>query len=95
MGDLEVDIYMSNLIHFFENNENDLITLVGQVQKQKFYDYLREECENNIKEGKEVSLTREQITDVILRLKIGKLEPSEADLSKIIQKTKFGDIILN
>ena len=95
MGDLEVDIYMSNLIHFFENNENDLITLIGQVQKQKFYDYLREVCENNIKEGKEVSLTRDQIIEVILRLKIGKLEPSEADLSKIIQKTKFGDIILN
>lgn len=95
MSDLEVEIYMSQLINFFENNENDLITLVGKFQKQKFYDFLREECEQNLKEGKDVSLTRKQITDVILRLKIGDLDSYEPDLTNIIQKTKFGDIILN
>lgn len=41
MSDLEVEIYMSQLINFFENNENDLITLVGKVQKQKFYDFFK------------------------------------------------------
>lgn len=57
--------------------------------------FLREECEQNLKEGKDVSLTRKQITDVILRLKIGNLDSYEPDLTNIIQKTKFGDIILN
>jgi len=95
MGDLEVDIYMSNLIHFFENNENDLITLIGEIQKEKFYNYLRDECENNLRLGKDVSLTREQIIEIVLKLKLGDIKSTKTSLNNIIMKTKFGDIILN
>lgn len=95
MNNLEIEIYINQLINFFENNENDLINLIGNLQKELFYENLRKECEKNLKDGKDIVLTREQIIDVIVNLKIPEPDHNQFDLSKIIQKTKFGDIILN
>lgn len=95
MNNLEIEIYISQLINFFENNENDLINLIGDLQKELFYENLKKECEKNLKDGKDIVLTRKQIIDVIVNLKIPEPDHKQFDLSKIIQKTKFGDIILN
>ncbi len=95
MNNLEIEIYISQLINFFENNENDLINLIGNLQKELFYESLKKECEKNLKDGKDIVLTREQIIDVIVELKIPEPNQNQTDLSKIVQKTKFGDIILN
>jgi hypothetical protein len=84
---------MSNLISFFEKNPNDLITLIGDLQKDEFYSKLREECEKNLKEGKDIVLSKEQIVNIVVELKIPDMKYNNLD--KIIQKTKFGDIILN
>ena len=49
-----------------------------------------------IKEGKDFILSREQIIDIVLELKIPEIvSDKKIDLDKIIHKTKFGDIILN
>jgi len=34
---IEVDIYMNQLVSFFEKNPNDLISLIGELQKDDFY----------------------------------------------------------
>ena len=51
MGNIDCEIYISQLITFFENNPNDLMSLIGEVQKEEFYDALREQCETNSKKG--------------------------------------------
>ena len=50
----------------------------------------------NFKEGKEIVLSKEQIVEAVLELKFVVVEPKEKKhLNKVIQKTSFGDIILN
>ena len=93
---VDVEIYMTQLIEFFEKNPNDLMVLIGDLQKDEFYQKLREKCENNFKEGKEIVLSKEQIVEAVLELKFVGVESKEIRyLNNIIQKTSFGDIILN
>ena len=96
MKNIDVEIYITNLISFFENNPNDLIDLIGSLQKDEFYQKLRNRCETNYDEGKDFVLTRDQIIEIVLELKVPEIVSKEKiDISKIIQKTSFGDIILN
>lgn len=93
MKNIDIEIYISNLISFFENNPNDLMILIGDLQKDEFYKKLREQSEKNLEEGKDIVLSKEQIVNVVVELKIPDIAPK--NLNKLIQKTKFGDIILN
>jgi len=96
MNSIDIDIYMSNLINFFEKNPNDLIVLIGELQKDEFYNRLRDICEKNLKDGKDITISKEQMINVILDLKIPEIKKQKDNyINKIIQKTKFGDIILN
>jgi hypothetical protein len=96
MKNLDIEIYISNLITFFDKNPNDLMELIGKLQKEEFFVKLREKCELNFKEGKDIVLTKDQIIDAVLELKIPTtLEDKILEIKAVIQKTKFGDIILN
>ena len=37
MKKLDIEIYISNLINFFEKNPNYLLVLIGDLQKDEFY----------------------------------------------------------
>jgi hypothetical protein len=96
MKNLDIEIYISNLITFFDKNPNDLMELIGKLQKEEFFVKLREKCELNFKEGKDIVLTKDQIIETVLELKIPTtLEDNILEIKAVIQKTKFGDIILN
>jgi hypothetical protein len=96
MKNVDLEIYISQLINFFENNPNDLLELIGSLQKDEFYQKLKERCKKNIEEGIDLVLTREQIVNIVVELKIPDIkEQKHQNLDKIIQKTKFGNIILN
>tara|TARA_R110000868_G_scaffold242870_4_gene498428 strand:+ start:1216 stop:1503 length:288 start_codon:yes stop_codon:yes gene_type:complete len=93
---VDIEIYMAQLIEFFEKNPNDLMVLIGSLQKEEFYQKLRRKCEKNFEEGKDIVLTKEQIVETVVDLKI--VVTSDKDkkyLKNIVQKTSFGDIILN
>ena len=93
---VDVEIYISGFINFFEKNPNDLMALIGDLQKDEFYQKLRKKCENNFKDGKDIVLSKEQIVETVLELKFVDIETKEKKhLNKVVQKTKFGDIILN
>jgi len=96
MSNIDAEIYLNNLIGFFEKNPNDLIDLIGEMNKDFFYKKLRERCEKNLEEGKDIVLSRNQIVSIVVELKIPEItKQKEKYLDKVIQKTTFGDIILN
>ena len=37
---IDVEIYISQFIDFFEKNPNDLLVLIGEVKKNEFYYYI-------------------------------------------------------
>ena len=96
MNILDVEIYIKQFIDFFEKNPNDLIDLIGESLKEVFYSEVREQCTKNYHNGDDISLTRQQIIDIVVSLKKGnQLESTEEVVNKISQKTKFGLIYLN
>jgi len=98
MGNVDIEIYVSQLINFFEKNPNDLMDLIGDVQKKEFYQKIREKCEENYNKGEEITLTKNQIVDIVVELKMPELEErlnSKQVVEGFVQKTKFGNIILN
>jgi hypothetical protein len=93
---VECEIYISNMVNFFEKNPNDLIDMIGNEDKQRFYDKIREYVYKNFENGEEVTLTQKQLIEIVLDLnnKNKKKTVSYEVLVPYI-KTKYGEIILN
>jgi hypothetical protein len=94
MKNIDCEIYISQMITFFENNPGDFMDLVGDVQKEDFYKKIREQSLKNLEEGNDYVLTKQQIIDIVVELKVPELN-DRLKIEKHIFKTKFGDIILN
>jgi uncharacterized protein YecE (DUF72 family) len=96
MKNVDIEIYVSQVITFFEKNPNDLMELIGKLQKDEFYLKIRQQCEKNVEEGKEITLTKEQMINIVVDLKIPDIvDKQEVVVNNIVQKTKFGEIFLN
>ena len=94
MKNIDCEIYISQMITFFENNPGDFMDLVGDVQKEDFYQKIREQSLKNLEEGNDYVLTKQQIIDIVVELKVPELN-DRLKIEKHIFKTKFGVIILN
>jgi hypothetical protein len=98
MKNIDCEIYIKQVITFFENNPNDLMDLIGEVQKNDFFEKIRERCEKNVDEDKDYVLTRQQMIDIVLELKapglLDVINPKQ-EVEGFVQKTKWGEIILN
>ena len=87
---VDVDIYMNNIQKFFRENQKDLLNLVPITKEQEFYVKIREVATKNYEEGKDVSLTRNQLIEICVELN-GKKEPEKEYLDKrVFTETKFG-----
>ena len=98
MKNIDVEIYVSQLISFFETNPNDLITLIGESVKEKFFDKIKKQCYKNAEDGDEISLTQKQIIDIcfIINGKVPKGDVVEEEkLESHMRMTNFGVIFLN
>jgi hypothetical protein len=98
MKNIDVEVYISQMINFFEKNPGDFMDLVGDVQKEEFFQKLKEKSINNHSKGEDFILTKQQIIDIVVELKSPELNQKLSYTNKVkgfIQKTKFGNIILN
>jgi hypothetical protein len=96
MKNVDIEIYLNQVITFFEKNPNDLMDLIGESQKDEFYLKLRQQCEKNVEEGKDITLTKEQMINIVVDLKIPDIvDKQEVAVNNVVQKTKFGEIFLN
>jgi hypothetical protein len=96
MKNVDIEIYLNQVITFFEKNPNDLMDLIGELQKDEFYLKLRQRCEKNVEEGKDITLTKEQMINIVVDLKIPDIvDKQEVAVNNVVQKTKFGEIFLN
>ena len=98
MKNIDVEIYISQMITFFEKNPKDFIDLVGNIEKEIFYNKMKERSLKNVKEEKDLILSKEQISDIVIELQDPNLNEKKDDIKNIeniILKTKFGNIFLN
>ena len=98
MKNIDCEVYVSQLITFFDKNPNDLMLLIGDLQKEDFYKKLKEQCYKNAEESDDHVITKQQMIDIIIELKIPQLSKElnpENVIEGVVQKTKWGEIILN
>lgn len=94
MKNVDIEIYLSQLISFFEKNPNDLSKLIGDVKKEDFYKKVEEQCVINYLNDSDISLTQKQLIDIVVLLNSEKPK-SEQEIIGIFQKTKLGYFCLN
>lgn len=69
MSNLDVEIYMTNFKKYFENNPDQLTQLVGNIEKERFFDGVRKIVEeNSTQEDKALEPTRKQLIGLLLDL---------------------------
>ena len=97
MKNLDVDIYINQFKGFFEKNPNDLMSLIGEVQADEFFNKVEEQCYKNLENGSDITVTKQQLIDIVLELKTN--EPNGKDFNsnvkRVFQQTKYGEICLN
>jgi hypothetical protein len=68
MGNVEIEIYMSNFIGFFKKNPDQLQILIGKLDSEVFYSKIRNLATENLESEKEVAPTRQQMIDLLVSL---------------------------
>jgi hypothetical protein len=69
MGNLDIEIYMTNFKGFFDKNPEQLKQLIGDIEPNKFFKGVRKIVELNSKdEEKPLEPTRKQLIELILDL---------------------------
>jgi len=96
MSNIDAEIYLNNLIGFFEKNPNDLIDLIGEMNKDFFYKKLREIVYENAEKGEEVQLTQKQLIDIVVGMydELNK-KGQKIEVQVPVIKTNYGIIWLN
>ena len=89
---VDVQIYLSNFKLFFNNNPNDLINLIGDGDKDKFFEMVQESVVENHEKGEDLELTKKQLIDIMLILT---KDRAEEKVENFILKGPYGDIFLN
>jgi hypothetical protein len=93
MKNAEVDIYVSQMVRFFEINPNELFTLIGDLNKEDFYEKIKEAAYSNFEKEGEANLTRSQMLEIIVN--IHREKEMEGVDKRIYFYTKFGPVFLN
>jgi hypothetical protein len=89
---VDVQIYLSNFKSFFNNNPNDLISLIGGNDKDKFFELVEGAVTENYDKGEDLELTKKQLIDIMLILTKDRVEEK---VENFILKGPYGDIFLN
>jgi len=95
MGNVEIEIYMTNFVGFFKKNPDQLRILIGDFDGDKFYEKVRDLATKNHEEDKEVAPTRQQMIDLLLSMN---KERELSDIKKVVKpfmEHHMGNINLN
>ena len=93
MKNVDAEIYLNNLIGFFEKNPNDLNNLIGETNKEKFFMEVRIAVYQNFDKGEDITLTQKQLLDILVKIH-GK-NTKAVEVMVPIHRTKWGEFILN
>ena len=63
---IDCEIYIKNFVTFFDNNPNDLRNLIGNVEKDIFYDKVRNAVYKKCDEGDDYILTQQELLKILV-----------------------------
>jgi len=101
---VDAEIYIKQLIGFFDNNPEELKTLIGSMSKKNFYQKIRDKVYSKVEtEIENFILTKKEMGELIYQLHEethGKTDEiiqhkSELTLEGIFMKSNFGYFSMN
>lgn len=95
MSNVDVEIYVNNLTRFFDKNPEDLKSLIGNTDKDIFYEKIKDQAQKNLESGEHIELTQKQIIDICVEINKSQTKGLETKVSEIFINTKYGKIFLN
>lgn len=95
MGNVDIEIYMSNFMGFFKKNPDQLKMLIGEINSDEFFSEIKKLAERNLSEEKEIAPTRKQMIDLLVELNTGKNKEEITKVVEPVMKHYMGTIYLN
>tara|TARA_R110000803_G_scaffold30543_6_gene68813 strand:+ start:525 stop:812 length:288 start_codon:yes stop_codon:yes gene_type:complete len=93
---VDVQIYISNFIKFFNDNPNELKQLIGVAKPDDFYEYVEKVSNDNFENGEDIQLTQKQIIKIVVELNHMGMKEEEVKVNlKPYYETSYGLIFLN
>ena len=96
---VDVEIYMNNIIKFFKENPNDLLNLVPKTKEEEFYSKLREVANQNYEKGEEVNLTKNQIVVICAEIhsktkKVKEETPKPKTIDEMLNDSRYQELTI-
>jgi hypothetical protein len=92
MKSVDVDIYMNQLVKFFNDNPKDLNALIGSLDSDQFYEEIKKQAIKNCENGQDITLSQSQIINIVV--KMNEIKDGIKNQS-VFFYSKFGKICLN
>ena len=92
---VDVQIYVSNFVKFFNENPTELQKLIGEAIPEDFFDEVEKAANENFEKGEDIELTQKQMIDIILKLNHMQPEEEVINLVEPYFETSYGKIFLN
>ena len=89
-----IDIYLHEIITFFEKNPSDLFKLIGNLDKNLFYTKIKEKVNENYEKTGDVPLTQKQMIDIVVEIH-NKEKKLDVDSVNIFLKGELCSLCLN
>ena len=86
---VDVEIYMNNIVKFFKSNPKDLLNLVPKEREKDFYDKIKEVAIKNSENGEDAPLTQKQMIDICVVLN-GKTPKEDKVIEKKLESYIMG-----
>ena len=93
MDNVDIEIYLSQVKTFFNQNPEQLIKLLGQASAEDFFNGVKKIALKNMENGEDIQLTNNQMIELVVELNKPKLQTTEVLVPFI--KHDFGNIYLN
>jgi len=95
MENVNVQIYLSQIKTFFEQNPDEFVNLLGKANPEDFFDGVEKLATKNLENGEDVQLTNKQMIDLIVDLNKVYNHPIKIEVLVPYIEHRFGKIYLN
>lgn len=92
---VDVEIYLKQIFHFFNTNPDQLRILIGEMSKDKFFDKISVKVYEHADKGDELELTKKEMVDLIFDLFTETHKKDDEIKKDPFMKTGYGMLCLN
>jgi len=95
MDSIDIEIYLSQIKTFFNENPEQLLKLLGQANAEDFFKGVKKIALQNMEKGEDIQLTNNQMIQLVVDLNKPKQKVQTTEVLVPYINHRFGRIYLN